>query len=550
MSRPSCEDQETRRLIGPRFFTVAPCITPKSQIYDTSIGEIISPERLLALQGLPVARLELSSLKKNQLVDLAGSPLFPFLFQDRRADADFLLSYDIHVGNAMACPVVGAVVVAVLTILADQPDLLVSRSRSRSRPTSVSTPTHLKIVSTLAQLKDQSSSSRVSSLAVGQLVGVVRQHLANGSIEEAERYLREAVPARFWFSGIDEPTLDSSRTGIGIQVDEEGWSTLKDRLVELGANEFRLVKIAGGVVEMESTNWMVLRLDLTDPEPSWMLFLKRIASHPQQFFDLPVARGHLVLSSSSLLDTSFAVRIPVVHSFNVSIQGQGFIKPSWRSELGLEDFKDERIWTELEIGSDDATGASLSGQYALTDRGTTQSTYQLARDQQPTIFFKFSTSRFGPPSEDACAFSLQPDPRSYGQPSLHLAVLDPTYRPIHPNAPTVVKASISSRWTFVEGVGIVESRKPNVSLISRAPKGDFDAFPVFRFALDVEEAGGSLAPWRYSSLVLSGLDETKAIGWILDHLPCDNIDFNGDVPTATPPVSLPRSFQQIFISWY
>ena len=322
----------------------------------------------------------------------------------------------------------------------------------------------------------------------------------------------------------------------------EGSEGSEDRIVESSATEFCLIKIDGGLVEMESTT-MLLRLDPIQIQVAWILSLKRTL--PQQFsnlFDAPVARGLLVPSSSSLLVTSWDINVPITSSFEINIKANGSLTPSWRNELDLEDFKNEKIWDELVVKSLDAAGASLSGRYVLTNGGTTKSTY--LRADQPSIFLAFSTSRFGPAQQDSFVFTTLPDPPPYGQPLLHLATLDSAYRPTHLDATGTFRASISTRWTPVEGIGIVESRKPNLSPIGSSPSfppslsTEVVAFPVFRVAL--KETERSSTSWKHHPLDHAGRDSIKPIRWILPHLPADKIDFEGSIPAiSTLPVGLP-----------
>jgi len=445
----------------------------------------------------------------------------------------------------MTSTVVGSVILATLSILSNQPSLLPSkRTVLPFRPTPTPSPPPLRIVNTLVQVNEPTSFSRTPDPTVHHLAQVVRDLVAKGSRSEAEKRIRRAAPARLSISGMEESTLDmvwEATVAAGNQVDEGRWKLLKDRIFKSNTTEFRLVKIEGGVIEMESTT-MLLRLDLAQaqPQPAWLLSSKRIGTLPKfsSLFDAPLARGFLVPSSTSLLVTSWEINVPVISSFELKIKASGFLESSWRSELGLEDFKDEKIWTELEVESLDATGASLNGRYVLTDRGTTKSTY--ARAIQPSLFLAFSTNRFGPSEQDSFVFTtLLPPP--YGHPLLQLATLDTTYRPIHPNATGTFQASISARWTPVEGIGIKQN-SAKLSIIGSKPSFPSSlspgivCFPVFRVAHD--DAAVSTNQWQQHPLEHAGRDSLKPIRWILPHLPTDRMDFEGSIlVTSTPPVS-------------
>lgn len=102
----------------------------------------------------------------------------------------------------MTTPVVGSVIIAALSILANQPSLLPFTTPLAFQPTTTSSPPFLRMVSTLTYLKDPTSCSRNPDPTVDHLVQVVRELLANGNNEEVEKRVRAAAPPRLRLSGM------------------------------------------------------------------------------------------------------------------------------------------------------------------------------------------------------------------------------------------------------------------------------------------------------------------------------------------------------------
>ena len=144
---------------------------------------------------------------------------------------------------------------------------------------------------------------------------------------------------------------------------------------QLESEEFRLKMVqffTSWIVRYESQNlWLIL--SIRAGQATWQIFIKPAsnlrANDPHRtLFSRPIATMK-VTPDKTILSGAWELLKPSKGSVTVSIIGKGEKVPSWKAGLGLEKFKDERVWSEFELQFPSNTNhgllQSLAGTYKL-----------------------------------------------------------------------------------------------------------------------------------------------------------------------------------------
>jgi hypothetical protein len=408
----------------------------------------------LALQGIPVRDLLLTSETEDQLADLAG--------------------------NAMTTTVVGASMLAALNVAIEriepgaQPETdaaqiaedheardqlvaggitgqsaLTIGKLDLTRVTSTSLETILDLASRSSRhCQCEGQSGTTAPITKCACCGYRACKSCGGRPEhdyqpcesvriapaDFENRLKDLLPMRVRLMKVDLDDLrDRAASTSKGTVSDADWA-LWSRAVTAGTEgEFRFRHLK------RQTNWTAVyespqaSLDLfLDTRPEWRLTVHPPTSEPvnsrlRAMLLHPVARLRI---DRDLLAGTWELCIPSRQSFEVEIIGCGELVPSWQASLGLMgDFEGTSRWSQLEIKLPDAAELALdrklSGIYTLLPK-CGQAMASLHRKDD--VFFFLDPTRCGESKEDSFVFSTHTDRIDYGVERAVLAVLDPKWR--------------------------------------------------------------------------------------------------------------------------
>ena len=382
--------QNVDRGFASSRYAICPCLTPQGLPYVSNRGGPLLGLEALSLQGLPIDELLLTRESEDNLRDLAG--------------------------NAMSSTVVGACIIAALTV--GRKNLKPGQGESKdkmnieegSRPSfpsnvddiashiagdeqltkctlDLSKIEHIPIQRLLSEASrsvrlcecegrsgsdlspDQAHQCQqcgfTSCLKCGQkpthdyipLHGFERLHPSN-----FEKLLKQALPMRLKVDGVTEEMLEDLRTTKASEVNEKTWemyiSAVRKAII---GNELRFKLLKRQEIWLANYESPYARMELLlDPDvPEWKLFGKADDEEPanapiRKLLIQPVARMRIDLNADSLLAGTWELSLPISTTFEVQIEGTGELLPSWEAKLGLlGTFQHMKSWSHLRITAPD-----------------------------------------------------------------------------------------------------------------------------------------------------------------------------------------------------
>ena len=488
-----------------RFLDTTPegvigCLTPKGQQFSTIRGRPITGLEAIALQGLPIDTLLLTRESQKELIDLGG--------------------------NAMTSTVVGA---ALLSALAVSHTILTRPVESMSQPPSNSNPapTGMRFSElsekqalefdgsrdlSLEQLADMAKASvrlchcESQSLTASALLrkckrcdhhccekcGNMPKHdyeplRGNTAPLRTEpqvfrKQMERSLPTRLQIDGLSYERLEAFAQFIPDRSSQD-W-TIFTRAILLAFNqEFRYESIK------RSHCWMItykaadsqLKLVFDQGNVHWLLYGQASESEPgnsrvRELLREPLARLTVLGRSMQrqpvrprdILTGSWEIRLPISHTFSISITPQGILTDSWEKKLGLQGSKfiEKQVYTSLHVGDiSDLSAKSIldheiCGDYDLLENcGTACSSLHRKRPtadgrDTPSFYLFLDADRNGPPDQDSFVFSTEKHRLEYGETRYVAATIDNNWRPPYKNSnpkadipvSPEVHCNISGRW--------------------------------------------------------------------------------------------------------
>jgi hypothetical protein len=446
------------------------CITPNGCDFVTNEQTVLTGGQMLRLQGMPNDKLLFARETQKDVQDLAG--------------------------NAMTTTVIGASLISALicgtksfrkskSTIPDRPQRRTTASET-SLVTSSQTerhtlqPTKHAAVDVDMLLHDAYLSSRLcacegttrlcrspvqvceacSHTACAQHAGNPA-HVYTGNIPRSDRtqtpheFLekwKQLLPTRLRFAEFpDIAKVISKAAG-------------KDELVQDFVQHVQEADVSSQVfsidiLERQDAAWSItytaahvtLRLHITKEEVQWHLIVAsphnlRGDSALRKVFERPIARG---LVKRSLMSPSWEFFVPRVSTQSFRIQASTETTSSWRSRIGLPDYKTETTPTELTITSEANDLQGLTGGYTLQPNcGTACDSMYKKHGSAPALFLYLDPDLVGHPDKDSFVFTHDLSRRVYGESRATLAVLDPAWRPwkMSDNSSSTVGASIPGSW--------------------------------------------------------------------------------------------------------
>ncbi|KAF2688013.1 hypothetical protein K458DRAFT_294513 [Lentithecium fluviatile CBS 122367] len=436
---------------------IVSCITPGGSNFVTNRHTALTGSELLLLQGMPASKLLFAKETQKDLQDLAG--------------------------NAMTTTVIGASLVAALITgwktLKDTPhqshqstaDL---RNEKTTELVTVKSWERLELPPTgpdelrLRDLMNEGwSSSRLcncegtkkmskSPIQICDSCGHTACSACAGNPKHAystkiapferklgpssfERKWRSLLPPRLKFSAF--PNAQSLKKGSrsGHISNGEEWHAFINRIEQVNIPSIYF-SIRG--FKRCNASWRVmygsreatLELVIAD-KLHWHLTVKCPSSEPgnsplRKILAQPFARG-LVDLNSTLLKPEWHIYTPRSRACSINITATGSAS-SWRSRIGLPDYKDETVPFHLQIdGGASREGEVLTGHYKhLPNCGTAKSSlYKAEYQDRDSMFLFLDQDPIGPYDQDSFVFSGNCERLPYGEARFLLGCIEPSWEP-------------------------------------------------------------------------------------------------------------------------
>ena len=499
--------QNVDRQSGSYKTALAPCLTPNMIPWVTNRGGPVTGREALALQGIPVRELLFTSENEDQLADLAG--------------------------NAMTTTVVGASMISALKVALDKLEAGVNAEgdlaqieeelaatdeqvseRIIGEDSLTSQELDLAKVETanLAEILDLAQRSSRHCQCEGQSgtaspieectacgyracksCGGRPDHLyepcKNLRVEPAEfeKQFKELLPMRVKIAGLSDKSLEKTRTqaeklGKGTVTDKD-WALWSDAVlggVSDAEFRFRYMKRGYTWVAVYEAPSATLDLFLSHQTPEWRLTIKAPEDEPvksrlRALLLHPVARLRFDVKGQDVLCGPWELCIPSQQTFQIAINGQGDMVPSWHALLGLQGgLQKTQRWSELEVvvppDARKALDRDLSGRYTLLPK-CGQAMVSLHK-RVPTsadkglapIFFFLDPSRCGEPDDDSYVFSTSTERLNAGTERDIIASLHPKWRESSKEE-TKVQLEIRGGWVICDSAHLTAVGGSDIAVV-------------------------------------------------------------------------------------
>ncbi|WVR03552.1 hypothetical protein IAU60_000544 [Kwoniella sp. DSM 27419] len=447
---------------------LAQCLTPNMIPWVTVRGGPVTGREALALQGIPVRELLLTSESEDQLADLAG--------------------------NAMTTTVVGASLLAALKMTVNrlrvgqnaeedaarivdeagvQDDLVDKRISGEDKLEQHNLDLAKVQKADLAEILDLAKRSARHCQCEGQsgtasaaidlctACGYKACKACGGRPDhvyepcpnvrvtpaEFERRFKELLPMRVQIAGITQDALEAVRrqaTGTVVEKDWQLWSKAVIDGVHDAEFRFRYLKRQYTWTAVYEAPHATLDLFLQGQTPEWRLTIKAPASEPNNsrlraLVLHPIARLRFDITGQDVLCGPWELCVPTRQSYLIDIIGRGELVPSWQASLGLQGgLEKTQRWSKLEFVIPDeaekALDRKLSGTYTLLPKCGQAMASLHRKDAQDAdegleqLYFFLDPTRCGETEDDAYVFSISTERMDFGTERAVIAVIEPKWR--------------------------------------------------------------------------------------------------------------------------
>ena len=500
--------QNVDRQSGSYKTALAPCLTPNMIPWVTNRGGPVTGREALALQGIPVRELLLTSENEDQLADLAG--------------------------NAMTTTVVGASMVAALRVALDQlvpgEDAEADTAKIEKELAGIDEEAEHRIIGedklemheldlakvATANLKDildlakrsarhcqcegqSGTASPIEECAACaykacKSCGGRPDHLyapcANVRVEptEFEKQFKELLPMRVKIAGPDDASLTATREQAAKKgkgsVTSKDWG-LWSRAVLQGVTgaefRFRYLKRGYTWTAVYEAPGASLDLFLHPQTPEWRLTIKAPVTEPvnsrlRALVLHPVARLKFDMNGQDVLCGPWELCIPTYQSFKVKLVGKGELVPSWHALLGLQGgLEKTKRWSQIEVivpsEASQALDRDLSGTYDLLPKcgqamtSLHKKTATEADKGLPAVFLFLDPSRCGEADDDCFVFSTSTERLNTGTERPVIATLHHKWRESAKSEESV-QLDVRGGWVVCEKAHLTAVGGNDIAVVS------------------------------------------------------------------------------------
>jgi site-specific DNA-cytosine methylase len=448
-------------------FGISSCLTPNGIFYITDRGGPLTYTESLMLQGLPLDRISFTTETERQIQDLAG--------------------------NAMSTTVVGSAIASVLVAgfqtlpqAPAHPIRTVFETAITSRNELASHPSSQVKAGCIDVRELQADACRSAAMCVceGQIglaekavqtcgecghtscltcgVKPIHEYEAPSEPERDEPHnfiqkWRPRIPMVLKFSSSKNLM---SRIEKSVQVSAPRGKTAVAKGQNRTQNQRYLDavrSVPGDLLAFKSfrraSSWVIvyesssarLELVLGVHTSQWKLYAKpdeELSGKDElrKFFEEPVATAQV--KEDAFFGDSWQWRIPQQDSLiELLVQGHGHQVPSWAARLGLQDYAEERVWSQLRVLKSHNTDLpkhiegvykDIQGTYKLLPNcGTArESLYKrIESTTGPSMFLFLDPAPIGNPRDDCFVFARDHSRLQHDQVREITARVDATWRP-------------------------------------------------------------------------------------------------------------------------
>ncbi|TYJ54912.1 hypothetical protein B9479_004420 [Cryptococcus floricola] len=463
--------QNVDRQTGSAKTALAPCLTPNMIPWVTIRGGPVTGREALALQGIPVRELLLTSETEDQLADLAGNAMSTTVVGSAMLSALRVACHRLKAGTNPDQDATSLIQEA--AVIDEQiAGRIVGEERLERHDLDLAkvAGSNLGILLDLAHRSSRHCQCEGQSGTVDNILECVECHYrackscggrpehvysncANLRVQpvEFEKRLKDLLPMRVEIAGLGTESLAKAKTKAQERaktlVDEGDWRLWSDAVLEAvtGAEfRFRHLKRQGVWTAVYEAPGASLSLVLDKQMPEWRLTIQSPASEPNDsrlraLLLHPVARLQIDTTGQDVLCGPWNLCIPSRSTIDVTIIGRGDKVPSWEASLGLQGtFAGKERWSELEVQVDSAgeeiLDRKISGIYKLLPNcGQAMASLHkrvLSSEDKllPQLYFFFDPTRCGDSSDDSYVFSTSTDRLDYGTERPVIAQLRSSWR--------------------------------------------------------------------------------------------------------------------------
>jgi SNF2-related domain len=421
-------------------------------------GPLIGVESL-ALQGLPIDRLQLSHEKQSQLQDLAG--------------------------NAMSSPVVGAAILAILIagypVLPpgqageDYPSNLHPPVREMNEDNLVPFDTNITACDPLsvAQVLDLAGKSFRLCLCEGRSFitksrlqkcsscrhttcgncggnpcheeyepldnGIIAQRILPSDFEEI---IKRAIPMKMQVAGVTDEYLEKIFRQNIKDISRDSWG------ITINAVRMAFQSVLRFKSARRSEVWTIfyesaharMELVIDSSKVQWLLFGKPLHTEPvnsriRKLLSHPIAR--MKPEPHDITKGSWQLWLPCVYEIKASFVSHGELTPSFEDIMGLGRSLDTFVWNNctISIPKQDAKrlDIDISGTYKLLQNcGTAEGSLYIKVDTETSsapLFLFLDPDRVHDPKDDYFVFSTDKRRLAYDETRPVVARVEPGWRP-------------------------------------------------------------------------------------------------------------------------
>nr|XP_019014690.1 DNA repair protein Rad8 [Kwoniella pini CBS 10737]OCF53471.1 DNA repair protein Rad8 [Kwoniella pini CBS 10737] len=463
--------QNVDRQAGSSKTALASCLTPNMIPWVTTRGGPVTGREALALQGIPVRELLLTSENEDQLADLAG--------------------------NAMTTTVVGASMLAALKIAVDRisagQNAIADAAKIEEEAAINDNLVSKRIVGEKNLERHDLDLAKVSKADLREILDLAERSSKHCQCEgqsgtaspieecseckyrackacggrpdhyyvpcrnvrveptEFEKKFKELLPMRVKIAGVNLSTLSivrekAKKLGKGT-VDERDWKLWSQAVIggiEDAEFRFRYLKRQYTWTAVYEAPNATLDLFLQGQTPEWRLTIKAPTtennnSRLRALLLHPVARLRFDINGQDVLCGPWELCIPSRQSFQVDVNGKGELVPTWQAALGLQaGLETTQRWSQVEFvlpeEAEVALDRKLSGIYTLLPR-CGQAMLSLHKKDSDSadkglaqMYFFLDPTRCGESEDDSYVFSTSIERLDFGTERAVIAVLEPKWR--------------------------------------------------------------------------------------------------------------------------
>jgi hypothetical protein len=463
--------QNVDRQTGSGRTALAPCLTPNMIPWVTTRGGPVTGREALALQGIPVRELLLTSESEDQLADLAGNAMTTTV-----VGSSMLAALKIAVDKLTPGDDAERDAAAIEEALAVEDDAVAKRiiGEDRLKTSQLDlakvTKADLKEMLDLAERSSRhcqcegrsgTSSPIEECTACGYRAckscgGRPDHHYTpcqNVRVQpgEFEKRFKELLPMRVQIAGVTSGVLTSLRRkaeeigkGTVTTRDWDLWSKAVLDAFSTAEFRFRYMKRQYTWTAVYEAPNATLDLFLQKKTPEWRLTIKCPATEPvnsplRGLLVHPVARLRFDVSGQDVLGGPWELCIPSRQTFKIDIIGRGELVPSWHASLGLGGhYEGTQRWSQVEVVVPEAATKALdrdiAGTYSLLPKcGQAMNSLHKKEGSDsdqglPQLYFFFDPTRCGEAEDDSYVFSTSIERLDAATERAVIAILDPKWR--------------------------------------------------------------------------------------------------------------------------